>query len=126
MKPIAAALLLCLMSGIHGFSQSAATGDPITGSWSGDWGMNEAQRSEVTLDMKLIGKTITGQVSSEGRIIPIKKGIYNAKTGAVHMEADVTNRGKTVHYVIEGKLDGGILSGNWTHDNRKGTFKVGK
>ena len=34
--------------------------------------------------------------------------------------------GKTVHYVIEGKLDKGTLSGSWNHDNRRGDFKVSR
>jgi hypothetical protein len=124
MKCITAALVLSLMmSAICAFAQAPA-GDPITGIWSGDFGTNANDRSELTVEMKLTGKTISGQFSAEGRLFPIKKGTYNAKTGAVHMETDVTNRGKTVHYVIQGKLDKDTLSGTWSHDNVKGDFKV--
>jgi hypothetical protein len=43
------------------------------------------------------------------------------------MEADSKNRkGDTVHFVIDGKVDGASMSGSWNHDTRKGDFKITK
>ena len=109
------------------FAQQGKAGDSITGSWTGTWGPNRSDRNDVTVTLKWDGKALTGSVDSEGQIIPIKKGTYDSKTGAVHMEADAKGRGgQIVHYVIEGKLDKDILSGSWNHDNRTGDFKITK
>ena len=43
------------------------------------------------------------------------------------LEADATGRGgNQVHYVIDGKLENGAMTGTWNHDNRKGDFKITK
>ena len=43
------------------------------------------------------------------------------------MEADNTDRrGQTVHFVIDGKVDKGTMTGTWNHDVRKGDFKITK
>ena len=31
-----------------------------------------------------------------------------------------------IHYVIDGKVEKGTMTGSWTHDNRKGDFKITK
>jgi hypothetical protein len=112
---------------MSGFAQQGKSADPITGSWTGTWGPSPSDRNEVTVDLKWDGKTLTGKVNSEGQVIPIQKGTYDAKTSVIHMEADAKGRGgQVVHYVIEGKLDKGALSGSWNHDNRKGDFKITK
>src|SRR6266487_1408572 len=118
-------LVACLLLPTGAVAQQSKAEDPLTGTWAGDWGPNPTDRSEVTVDLKWNGKALRGEVNSEGRIFPIKKGTYDARMGAVHMEADVKARGgKIVHYVIDGKLGNRTLTGNWNHDNRKGDFKI--
>jgi hypothetical protein len=56
----------------------------------------------------------------------VQKATFDPKTGTVHMEADAASRGRTVHYVIDGKVDKGTMTGSWNHDNRKGDFKITK
>jgi hypothetical protein len=120
-------LLVCLILVAPVFAQQGKAGDSIAGSWTGTWGPNRNDRNDVTVNLKWDGKALTGNVDSEGQTIPIRKGTYDAKTGEVHMEADAKGRGgDVVHYVIEGKLDNGTLSGSWNHDNRKGDFKITK
>src|SRR5438552_3594581 len=98
-----ASLVVCLVLAVSVFAQQGKTGDSITGSWEGTWGPNPSDQNDVTVDLKWDGKALTGNVNSEGQIIPIQKGAYDAKTGAVHMEADAKARGgQIVHYVIEG------------------------
>ena len=117
-------LIACLILVIPAVAQQGKAGDSISGKWTGTWGPSPRDRNDVTVDLKWDGKALTGVVSSEGQNISIQKGTYDAKTGAVHMEADAKARGQVVHYVIDGKLDKGTLSGSWNHDNRKGDFKI--
>jgi len=117
---IAACLLLVV---------SALAQDSLSGAWTGDWGPNASDRNNVNLELKWDGKALTGNITGGTNVsapIPIAKATYDAKTGAVHMEADVKSRGANVHYVIDGKLEKGTMSGSWNHDNRKGDFKITK
>jgi len=104
--------------------------DPLTGTWSGDWGPNAADRNTVNVNLKWDGKTLTGTVQSVNYQRPdvtLQKATFDASAGTVYMEADAPNpRGGTIHYVIDGKLANGTMSGSWNHDGRKGDFKLKK
>jgi hypothetical protein len=118
-------LLACLIVSLSAFAQ-----DPISGTWAGDWGPNAGDRNDVTLALKFDGKALTGNVTGGTNVstpIPIQKGTFDAKTGAVHMEANSTDRrGQTVRFIIDGKVDKGSMTGTWNHDARKGDFKITK
>ena len=121
--------ILCLVCSVMFFaiavSAAAQSGDPLTGSWAGDWGPSETHRNQVTVELKWDGKTLAGTVNSGA--ITLQKCTFDAKTGAVHMEADTKDRrGNDIHYVIDGKVDNGKMSGSWDHGNRKGDFKIAK
>jgi uncharacterized protein (DUF2147 family) len=104
---------------------AAAASDPLSGTWTGDWGPTETHRNPVTVELKLDGKTLTGTVNPGPNAVALKNCTFDAKTGAVHMEADTKGRrGNDIHYVIDGKVDGNTMTGSWNHDNRKGDFKI--
>jgi hypothetical protein len=105
-------------------AQTAA--DSISGAWSGDWGPTPTHRNDVTVQLKWDGKALTGVVNPGPQAITLQKTSFDPKTGAVHLEADADNHGKLVHYVIDGKVDRGTMTGSWIHDNRKGDFKITK
>ena len=107
---------------VPGFAQ-----DPISGKWSGDWGPSRFDRNPVTTEFKLSGKSVTGTVDSEGKVVQVKNGTFDPNTKAFHMEADAPGPGdRIVHFVIDGKLENNTLSGSWNHDTRKGDFKITK
>jgi hypothetical protein len=109
------------------FALTASAADPLSGSWSGDWGPSPSDRNQVTVELKWDGKALTGTVNPGPNAVELKKCSFDAKTGAVHMEADTkSRRGADVHYVIDGKLEKDTLSGSWNHDARKGDFKITK
>ena len=123
-KILAAALAGSLFILIPAFAQS---GDPISGKWTGDWGPSKFDRNQVTVDLKLEGKTVTGNVNPGANAVAIKNGTFDEKTNSVHMEADVKGPGdQPVHYVIDGKVDKNTLAGSWNHGARKGDFKITK
>ena len=122
-----AVVIACVVMAGSVFAQQKAASDPLTGTWTGDWGPSAADRNTVSVDLKWDGKAVTGSVTSErAQPISIEKGTFDAKTGAVHLEADFKRGAQTVHYVIDGKIDAKTMSGSWNHDNRKGDFKITK
>jgi hypothetical protein len=102
--------------------------DPLSGTWTGDWGPSPGDRNQVNVDLKWDGKAVTGTVRTTDRpSVTLSKSTFDASTGAVHMEADAPNpRGGTFHYVIEGKVANGVMTGSWNHDRIKGDFKLSK
>ena len=103
--------------------------DPLSGTWTGDWGPSPSDRNDVTLQLKWDGKALTGNVTGGTNVtsaIPFQKTTFDPKTGTVHMEADMSSRGLKIHYVIDGKVAKGTMTGSWNHDNRKGDFKITK
>lgn len=119
---LAACLLIVLSAYAH---QPAA--DPLSGTWVGDWGPSPDDRNQVTVELKWDGKKLVGTVNPGPNAVELQKTSFDPKTGAVHFEADTKNRrGNPIHYVIDGKVDKGTMTGSWSHDNRKGDFKITK
>jgi len=122
-------LLACLAVAIQMLAQQRSGTDPVTGTWSGDWGPNQADRNQVTVDLKLEGTAVTGVVKTTNRPeVPLSKGTFDATARTVKMEAEAKNprSGANVKYIIEGKLEGNTLTGSWNHDTTKGDFKLTK
>ena len=123
-------LLACLVTAIPTLAQrGAAPADPVTGTWTGDWGPNAADRNQVTVDLKWDGKVLTGVVRTTGRPeVNLSNSTFDATTRTVKMEAVAKNTrtDANIKYLIDGKLDGNTLSGSWNHDNSKGDFKLTK
>ena len=122
-------LLACLAVAIPMLAQQRSGADPVTGTWSGGWGPNQADRNQVTVDLKLEGTAVTGVVKTTNRPeVPLSKGTFDATSRTVKMEAEAKNprSGANVKYIIEGKLEGNTLTGSWNHDTTKGDFKLTK
>ena len=119
-------LLACFAIALPVLAQRGS--DPLSGTWTGDWGPSPGDRNQVSVDLKFDGKAVTGTVRTEARpAVTLEKSTFDPNTGAVHMEADAPNpRGGMIHYVIDGKLANGTMSGSWNHDGRKGDFKLSK
>ena len=110
-------------------ASALAQADVVSGTWAGDWGPSPNDRNRVTLQLKWDGKALSGNITGGDNVaspIPLQKTTYDPKTGAVHMEADASARGRTIHYVVDGKVEKGTMTGSWNHDNRKGDFKLTK
>ena len=119
-------LAACLVFAASAFAQKAGE-DPMSGTWTGDWGPSPDDRNQVTVELKWDGKNLTGTVNPGENAVALQKATFDSKTGAVHFEADTKNRrGNPIHYVIEGKVAKGTMTGSWSHDNRKGDFKITK
>ena len=119
-------VMACFVMVASAFAQSGA--DPVSGTWTGTWGPSPADRNDVTVNLKWDGKALIGSVNPGPNQIALTKTMFDPKTGAVHMEADAPapGGGRLIHYLIDGKVDKGAMTGTWNHDSRKGDFKITK
>lgn len=105
----------------------SATDDPLSGTWTGDWGPSAGHRNQATVELKWDGEKLAGTVNPGPNAVELKNATFDRQSGEIHMEADATSRrGSQVHYVIDGKVEGDTMTGSWSHDNRKGDFKITK
>ncbi len=120
------ALVACLVLAASAFAVQSGS-DSLSGTWVGDWGPSPSDRNQVTVDLKWDGKMLSGTVNPGPNAVPLQKSTYDPKTKAVHFEADAKGHsGSTVHYKIEGKVEGSTMTGSWSHDTVKGDFKITK
>ena len=118
-------MLMCLTVAV-GVGAAQSSMDP-TGTWTGDWGPSAADRNPVTVQLNWDGTALTGTVNPGPNAVELKNCTFDAETGAVHMEADATDRrGNAIHYMIDGTLENNAMTGSWNHDDRKGDFKISK
>jgi hypothetical protein len=100
---------------------------PLSGLWSGNWGPSANDRNTVNLEFHWDGATLGGTVNPGPSAVALTKANYDPATGMLSMEAHAPGRnGGTLHYVIEGKVEGNAISGSWSHDDRKGDFSLMK
>jgi|SRR5688572_13690219 len=121
--------VFCLLACLIAIPTLARQADPLTGTWAGDWGPSPGDRNQVSVDLKLNGKAVTGVVKTASRPeVTLSNSTYDATTRTVKMEAEAKNprTGAAVKYVIEGKVEGSTITGSWNHDNVKGDFKLTK
>lgn len=102
--------------------------DPLSGTWTGDWGPSATHRNNVTVELKWDGKALTGTVNPGPSAVILQKSTFDPKTGTVHMEADSKNMAGNgmVHFMIDGKVTGNTMAGSWNHGASKGDFKITK
>jgi hypothetical protein len=110
----------------------AQEGHPMDGSWTGDWGPNEQQRTHVVLVMKWTGKELTGTINPGPNATPIKVARVNPADWSIHIEADIKDaNGRAVPSVIDAKIENlgsynRILNGTLTQGNTRHTFNINR
>jgi hypothetical protein len=114
-------------------AQQPSGGDPLTGTWLGDFGNGLWDRNTISLELKWDGKNLTGMIkpgAPNGRMyrnftpFPIEKPMFDPRTGAIRFEALFEPRDRS--YVIDGKVNGDTITGTWNRptESRSGDFKV--
>jgi hypothetical protein len=101
-----------------------AANDPVTGTWSGDYGQAPGRRDPVKLELVWKDGKLDGTVHAGPRDLPLSSGSFTPETSAITMEFDAQANGQTVHYRAEGKVEGKEMAGSWGHDAQHGDFKV--
>lgn len=119
-------LLIVVVSGCGSRAPSTEV-DPLTGRWEGEWGPSPERQTNVVLELKWDGTTLTGTVNPGSRGSELGKTSFNPNTNAVSMELDVRDMsGEMDHYSIQGKVAGNTMAGTWTRNKGAGTFKIAR
>ena len=126
-----AAFVFCLLAGLAvTISGLAQEGHPLTGVWYGDFGVNTAQRSHLTIEMSWDGKNISGIANPGPDSFPLKVVTLDSSKWTVHIEADGKDeKGNPAHFVADGKLENvgsynRTITGAWNYGATKANFKL--
>jgi hypothetical protein len=123
----AAAFLVLLTLSTSGLTQE---GHPLTGTWYGDWGTSQTQRTQITVVMSWDGKKVNGIIDPGPDSAPLTAVTLDSTKWTVHLEADRKDAaGNPVHIVADGKLENigsysRTLSGTWSQGATKADFKL--
>jgi hypothetical protein len=134
LRKVGLLLSLCFLASCSA-SESPEETDPVSGTWVGDFGPAFYDRNTISLELHWDGKELTGHIRpgvQGGRMyrnfesFPIENASFDPKTLTVKFEATYKPRGR--HYVIEGQLQNGSLTGTWNRpdEHRDGDFKLKK
>lgn len=106
-------------------SAPAPATDPISGSWTGDMGLNDTTRYPITMKLKFDGKSaVSGTVTGPPLPGEITTGTFDPRTGALKLEVDVKDDGAVVRFIFEGTVVDGTASGFVSDNNQTGNFKI--
>ena len=109
---------------------AAQYGHPLKGSWSGDWGPDETDRTRLLLVLDWDGEAITGTINPGPNPVPIAAASLDVATWTLRFEAeDEDAGGNPVRYVVEGELQNigsynRVLTGSWTQGEVTGDFTL--
>ena len=108
-------------------SQPAASNNVPSGKWSGEYELSGDRSEPISVELNWEKENLRGIVRAGARSLPLTKAAFKPDTGAITMEFDTEgNGGRTVHYVIDGKVIANMMTGTWTHDDQHGDFRVTK
>jgi hypothetical protein len=108
------------------FLKAQTATDPVTGRWSGNWGPTPSHRHAVVLELKWDGKTLKGTINPGPNAFKLQKASFDPATATLHMEVDAGSMGHRLHYIIDAKVDDGLLFGTWHHTKLQGDFRLSK
>jgi len=124
-KTLAIVSCLLLLAASSVFAQSRqGNADPISGTWTGELKPDGGQPLAVTFTLTLKGSTVTGTFTGMPTPGDVKKGTFDAKTGALKLE--IGKQGEPpVLLTLDGKVEKGIATGK-VMGERSGEFKLTK
>ena len=126
-RNLSLAVGLLLLAACASVQAPAVPTAPPSGVWSGDYGPDPEHRDSVRLDLKWEDTNLRGTVHAGFRDLPLSNVSFRPETGMITMQFDAQgNNGQTVHYLIEGKIDGDAMNGTWSHDGQRGDFRLRK
>jgi hypothetical protein len=108
-------------------SQTGPSNTAPSGKWSGEYELSGDRSEPISVELNWEKENLRGIVHAGARSLPLTKAEFKPDSGAITMEFDTEgNGGRTVHYVIDGKVNANMMTGTWTHDDQHGDFRVTK
>ena len=110
-----------------GAQSGAGAADPISGTWTGDIGLDLTNRFPIKFELKHDGAgAITGTVTGPGPA-DFKGGTFDLKTGALKLEVDVKDDGgASKRFLFEGTAISGLATGRVNDGTQIGSFRITK
>ena len=103
-----------------------AAADTISGTWKGELNVPDSRPVAITLALKFDGKSaVTGTFSGLPRPGNVKRGTFNAKTGALKLELGRADAA-AVLIVLDGAVTKTTATGKMTGEPGAGTFTLTK
>ncbi len=100
--------------------------DPISGTWTGELAPDSGEQAmAVTFTLTLKAGAVTGTFTGPSTPGDVKKGTFDAKTGALKLELGKQGE-PAVLLTLDGKVEKGVATGKVTSDRGNGTFKLTK
>lgn len=120
-------LFVSLVVAMSAFAQE---GHPLTGTWTGDWGVGTGSRNHITLVMTWDGDKVTGVINPGLDSAPLVGVSVDYNNWLVRFDAEGKDAaGKPVRIEADGKLEElgsprRKLVGTWRQGGQTGEFKV--
>ena len=108
----------------------AQEGHPLVGSWHGNWGVDQAKRTDLTVVMDWDGTVISGIVNPGFDQARIENAKLTPKGWTLHFEVMLKDAsGNPVRCIADGKIDKlgsdrRTLAGTWVCGNTKADFSL--
>lgn len=108
--------ILCLLVAVLPFAAQAQEGYPLDGTWRGEWGQPDGDKTLAVVVMNWDGKMINGRINPGRNTVNFTTATLNPDDWSVHIEAQ-TREGEPI--VIDARLSelGSYhrkLTGTWT------------
>jgi hypothetical protein len=99
--------------------------DPISGTWTGEFVLQNASSVQITMELKFDGKSaVTGTFSGLPNPGDVKVGTFDPKDGALKLQLGKKGE-EAVLLVLEGTVVKGTATGHFSGEEN-GEFKITK
>lgn len=107
---------------------SAQEGFPLDGTWRGEWGMPDGEKTMVVMVMEWDGDGINGLLNPGRNTVQFDDASLDPADWSVHIEA-TSKEGETI--VVDGTLENlgsynRTITGTWTQDGRQYPFRMAR
>jgi len=129
-RRLLAAWLLAVLS-LGAVQVVAQHGHPLVGSWSGDWGRNQTERSRLLVTFEFgVDQVISGFIIENGTRTPFETAVLDPSAWAITITAERSTSAGAVPMRIEGVIEnlgsatGRRISGTWVEGDVRGDFQL--
>ena len=127
MKRLICLIALAGMLAACSSDKSSTSADPLSGTWTGEWGPSPDRQTFVTLELKWDGTNLKATVNPGRSPIEASRATFDPQTQAITLELDAPGSTREiVRYVVKGEVSGDSMSGTFDRGGEMGIFKLEK